>query len=548
MKGVVMTTTYTKHLAGHISPPQSVPLDSDQVLNSAGGYVYEVDSFARLRRFLILGSEGGTYYANERDATIDNIKCVEECIKVDGARTVNEIVEISVAGRAPKNDPAILALALCVAQGDEATKQLALGNLSKVCRIGTHLFTFVEFLNKLGTLTGRAKRRALADWYNDKEVDQAAYQAVKYRQRNGWSHRDVLRIAHPKAVDAEHAALFQWITKGTEDHPYQLPSIVTGYELAQKAVIIDQTVKVIRDYNLPREALKTEHLTSPEVWQALLDTGMGLTALIRNLGNMTRIGLLTATSDATKEVVRCLKDAEEIKKSRVHPMTILFALHTYASGGGWRSSKTWTPVTKVIDALDGAFYLAFGNVEPTNKNILLALDVSGSMGSPMGETSLTCRDASAAMALVTLAVEPNVEVVGFTSGSSRSQWSGYGAAITPLNISARQRLDDAVRTISNIPFGGTDCSLPVTWAQESGRKIDTFVTYTDSETWAGNIHPSQALKDYRRVSGIDAKLVVVGMVSNGFSIADPKDRGMLDVVGFDTSTPQIISDFSLGRI
>ncbi len=43
----------------------------------------------------------------------------------------------------------------------------------------------------------------------------------------------------------------------------------------------------------------------------------------------------------------------------------------------------------------------------------------------------------------------------------------------------------------------------------------------------------QALRDYRKKTGIAAKLVVVGMVSNGFSIADPDDGGMLDVVGFD---------------
>ena len=67
-------------------------------------------------------------------------------------------------------------------------------------------------------------------------------------------------------------------------------------------------------------------------------------------------------------------------------------------------------------------------------------------------------------------------------------------------------------------------------------------------TWAGNVHPARALADYRRASGIDARLVVVGMVSNGFSIADPNDPGMLDVVGFDTATPQLISDFARGAL
>ena len=83
---------------------------------------------------------------------------------------------------------------------------------------------------------------------------------------------------------------------------------------------------------------------------------------------------------------------------------------------------------------------------------------------------------------------------------------------------------------------------------EGGRRVDTFVVYTDSETWAGDIHPVQSLRAYRAASGIDPRLIVVGMVSNGFSIADPSDPGMLDVVGFDTATPQLISDFASGAL
>ena len=71
--------------------------------------------------------------------------------------------------------------------------------------------------------------------------------------------------------------------------------------------------------------------------------------------------------------------------------------------------------------------------------------------------------------------------------------------------------------------------------------------YTDNETWAGNVHPAQALRDYRRARA-STKLVVVGMASNGFSIADPTDAGMLDVVGFDTATPPVIADFARGMV
>jgi 60 kDa SS-A/Ro ribonucleoprotein len=82
------------------------------------------------------------------------------------------------------------------------------------------------------------------------------------------------------------------------------------------------------------------------------------------------------------------------------------------------------------------------------------------------------------------------------------------------------------------------------WALKAGVKADTFVVLTDNETWAGQVHPVQALRQYRERAGIAAKLVVVGMTATGFSIADPKDAGMMDVVGMDAATPQVIADFA----
>ena len=102
-----------------------------------------------------------------------------------------------------------------------------------------------------------------------------------------------------------------------------------------------------------------------------------------------------------------------------------------------------------------------------------------------------------------------------------------------------------VRQIGNLPFGGTDCALPMVEALKHRWAVDAFVVFTDSEAWAGNIHPTQALREYRERMGIGAKLVVVAMASNGFSIADPDDKGMMDVVGFDTATPMMITDFCL---
>jgi len=286
----------------------------------------------------------------------------------------------------------------------------------------------------------------------------------------------------------------------------------------------------MREARVPRECVPTQWLKSPEVWEALLAT-MPMTALIRNLSTMTRVGLVTQTSLAANAITDQLCDPHRLAKARVHPLAILSALSTYKAGHG--KTTTWEPVAKIVDALDRAFYASFGHVEGTGKRMLLALDVSGSMGcDSIAGVNLTPRVASAAMALVTAATERDHAFVGFST------------QLVPLTISPLQRLDDVERAISGLPFGGTDCARPMVWAQDNRVDVDTFVIYTDNETWAGNVHPAQALRLYRDARGIPAKLVVVGMTSTGFSIADPDDAGMLDVVGFDSAAPPVIADFA----
>ncbi len=532
---------YVKYLTNRKATPQHQPIpESQQVPNSAGGYSFAVDDWTRLDRFLILGSESGSYYATERQLTIQNTDAVLRCLQNDGLRTVRRIVEISDAGRAPRNDPAILALALASALGDAETRHAASEALPQVCRIGTHLFHYAEYVNSLRGW-GRGLRRTIANWYVNASAEDIAYQAVKYQQRDGWSHRDLLRLAHPVAPSNEHNLVFHWIVRGwpgvgEEPHPVKAGQIIWAYERAKTAPK-REIIRLIRDYRLPREALPTEWLTDPDVWETMLPH-MGLTAMLRNLGNMSKIGLLADRNRGVVNfVTKAIADGEQLRRARVHPIAVLAALLTYKQGHGMRGSGEWQPVTKVIDALDAAFYAAFGNIVPCGKRIVLALDVSGSMDDSRiaGIPGLTARIGSAAMALITAATEHDYAVVAFSHQMVR------------CNISPRQRLDDVADALRRIPMGGTDCALPMRWALDNKVQADAFVIYTDSETWYGDIHPVQALQRYRETMNIPARLVVVGMVSNGFSIASPDDAGMLDVVGFDTAAPQLISGFVRGE-
>jgi len=513
------------------SQSQAIP-GSSQVENSAGGFSWKVDDWKRLDRFLILGSEGGTYYIHQEKLTRENAEAVERCIKEDGARVVTRVVEISESGRASKNDPALFTLAMCASLGDNPTRKAALENLSRVARIGTHLFHFASYVEDFRGW-GRGLRTAIGNWYNSKSPEDLGFQVTKYQQRDKWSNRDLLRLSHPKAPSPEHQQIYSWITKGKGETSSK---IIEGFERAQATTNETELAYLIKEYGLTIEMVPTQFLTSSLIWSFLLPN-LGYTALIRNLGNMSKSGLLVRGNFPTNEAITTrLTDPDAIKKSKVHPIGILTALLTYSQGHGIRGKGEWEVVPDIVDALDQAFYISFGNVTPTNKRLVLALDVSGSMswGEIAGIEKLTPRLASAALAMVTYKIEKKVVLLGFQD------------KLVELDISRHSTLKGVEEAISNLSFGRTDCAQPMLWASESKTAIDTFSIYTDSETWFGKIHPSQALDKYRRETNIPSKLAVVGMVSNGFSIADPDDSGMLDVVGFDTATPEIISQFIEG--
>ncbi len=545
--------------------PQSEKLPgSNQEKNSGGGFSFLTTDMERLRRFLILGSEGGSFYVGEKELTIDNLAAVNRCIVQDGIETVRQIVSISEAGRAPKNDPALFALAMCAAYGDDDTRRFALISLPNVARTGTHLLHFASFVNSMRGW-GRGLRAAIADWYTLMEPGKLAFQIVKYQSRDGWSHSDLLSKTHPQpaANDATMAEILTYIKKGWPDvgkqpHGNRDLQIIWAHERAKSASEAE-LIELIQQYRIPMESIPTDKRT-PAVYQALIPGG-GITWLIRNLGNLSKHGVIgTGKWTQVDAVCERLTNEANIRAGRVHPMSILMALTTYKSGKSQKGESTWPVVAKVCDALESAFYKAFGNVQPTGSRFVLALDVSKSMDqNGVNGSILTAREASAAMALVTSKVEERVVTIGFTAGdrkgdtgqaftSGRKHGNFPYNAVSELPLGRYDRLVDSVGYLRTLDFGGTDCALPMQWAMANGVEADAFVIYTDNETWAGNIHPSVALQQYRDKTGIPARLIVVGMTATQFSIADPNDAGMLDVVGFDTEAPAVISEFAAGRV
>lgn len=562
---------------GRDLPPQTQPdigsrnLGNDQIKNDAGGYVNQVECLKQLQRFAIIGCEKGTYYASEEKLEVKNVESLDKLIASGkGLDAVNLLKEISLNRRNVKQGALLYAYAILCRCNNSEVKQAAYKEINNLCRIPTHLFMFVNFCEKVsaGSGWGRAHKRAVGEWYlqfNEKP-ERLVYLITKYKMREKWSHKDVVRLSHTH-VDMEDkspmAFLLRYITKGFDkakqyyleeenEATVKIANLVKIYEEASRCMVADQLCQYISTHKLAHEHCPTEMLREKSVWAALLPH-MPDEAMLRNLGRMSNLGMFETNGQDEQMVLQKIEslnpglpsgeqsqgNTEESGRRLMHPYKILIAKVTYEAGHGDKGKLTWTPNEKIVKALETAFYKAFKAVRRTGKTYYLAVDVSGSMTSPViGCSNISCSMAAATMMMVTARREQNTIIKGFSQ------------KMTDLGINMSDTLQEVMTKVGKVTMGSTDCAQPMIDAMDMKRRdIDVFVIYTDNETWYGQVHPSEALRQYRQyASNRDVKLIVCGMAANNFTIADTGDLNMLDICGFDSEAPQVISQFTEGKL
>lgn len=506
--------------------------EADQKVNNTGGFTFTLDQWGVLDRFLMLGTESGGYYVGKKEKTAKGFDTVKSCIAADGLRVVARALEYSLAGRAPKNDPSVVAIALAAVYGDPLTVEAAYDALPRIARTGTWLFLFVSILDSLGKWNAAAKR-GVSKWYTAKSVDRLAVQLLKYQSRDGWAHRDVLRLAHVKPSSDIQSNMFRWSVKGSDGLALgaAVPRLLVDFETLKRTDIKADVLQIIEsNADISWEMVDTRWMKDKDVLSALVQN-MGLTAVIRKLGALTAHGVIAPLSAGSKLVISKLTNGDELRKQRVHPITLLNAFKQYQAGRGLKGSLTWSADQRVLDAIDDAFYAAFDTIETPKKNYMIGVDCSGSMQSSQvnGMENLRAIEVAGVMALAIVKRQPNFFIAGFNN------------RIGELKITPKMRLDTVTKTMLAFNWGSTNPSLLYSFARENKMDVDTFVTITDNEVNCG-VHPAQALREYRNASGKHSASVIVGTEMSEFTIADPKDPRQLDIAGFDSAAPQLIGE------
>ncbi len=282
----------------------------------------------------------------------------------------------------------------------------------------------------------------------------------------------------------------------------------------------------------------------PEVPFQMLDSlGLGTaewTEIAKNANwHMTRMNLNTfkrhgvfGTKGMVKMVADRLRDPELIANAKVFPYQLMAA---------YQAAEGLDPL--LTNALQDAMDISLANVPEFKGSVLLCPDVSGSMsqnhvtGARAVPSKIKCIDAAGLITAAFLQKNPTALVTPFEQ------------RLRNAKINPRDSIMTMAKTIANLGGGGTDCSLPLAYANSENLKFDTVVYISDNESWAdrykgrgtGMMHEWTTFKKRNP----KAKLICIDLCPNTSVQADSsKDR--LNVGGFSDTVFDVVSDFMEG--
>lgn len=563
-----------------------------QHLNDAGGYVFSATDEAFIERFLILGT-GGTYYVDAKSHTQASIDKILEIASTDEGflmivntmKRVNGLLE-GTRSLVLKPATSIFMLALLWKHFVEKRHLLEafIGERSIVANMSL-MMSFLADLKAVShttsvTASSRLKKVAsqwfegTSNWvYGNASPESGrwlAMQSLKYRNREGFSVKDVLRILHHKPESQGIEDVMAYLVRGNfVDNGEEYSDLILAYEAA-KISDEPQLVQLIKDYGLTREMIPNKMLTN-KVWRALLGLDgakfrMPLMALVRNLKNMLVSGVFGFDSSMKAEHEEALKFVREIltgqgaiktiTRSRIHPMQFYLALKklqrrpsAYSDGKKYDGEydavfyDTRYAANFLCEALMEAVMISFDALPKSDRKISIAMDVSGSMKSEVGTLGISSIEASAVMALVLIRSFPNSDVFAFTSQGNK--W--YGATeYRKIHVTPKTTIEGLMEIVNGLGFGNTDCSLPFSNARQNNVFYDGFIIMTDNEDWGGHEQPADALAKYRNQVNPNAKVIFAAFEAMDGSLNMPDDMNSIDIVGLDASITQVASTFFNG--
>ncbi|XP_012253968.2 RNA-binding protein RO60-like isoform X1 [Athalia rosae] len=479
------------------------------------------------------------------------------------------------SGMVPNPETLVFALALCARQKKESLRHAAYDAVKTICTTPQHFILFTKFASELAKSAPEPKhgwgsgwRKAASDWYLSKDAMELAKCVTRYKGRYGWSHKDIIKLSHPKTTDIAKQAVLKYILFGLKVAKQEFsdkPDAAEVLEYIQKVEDFkhceDEVVagRLLEIHNLSLEHVPGHLLKSREVWNSLIPT-MSITMLLNNLQRIHNIGLLKPYAVEADKIIDVITDKERLIRENVHPALVLITIKNYEKSGkplSYEKQKVKDaakkpspppirPNRKIIETLYKTLGYSFDLqiLKPTGLQYMITIDMSKAMQeSRVWQCgNINAAEAGCLIALCLLRCEKNVTVATFKN---------TGVHIVNLDkMYTNASLGQIFKKMKQMPTGPVNLEKPIIWAAQEKKKYDVFINVVDViDKRFGNgsriDNPRRAIKNYRsKMSQDNAKLVTCAMTTPQIGNPIDEDKNVLTICGFDANVPKIIEAFA----
>lgn len=483
----------------------------DVIVNAAGGKAHAFGARHALAQIAVTGTINDAFYA---DATAQLDELLALCFDVDAEYIAKTAIYARRHGR--MKDTPVLLLAWLAAFDGALCERI----FDRVIDNGSQLRSFVQALRS-GTVArkslGSRPKRLVQQWLERASDDALIHAMVG----NAPSLADVIKMVHPRAASIERAALYGYII-GKEVDASKLPQVLRDFEQFKR----DPTVAVPK---VPFQMLTAQPLSKAH-WCAIAKTA-SWTMTRMNLNTFARHGVFDERQWVELIAAR-LADQKLIEKAQAFPYQLL---------------TTWQATSALPDpiraALREAMEIAVRNVPKLKGSVAIAVDVSGSMSSPVtghrqGATTKTrCVDVAGLMAAAVLAKHPGAIVLPFND------------RVRPWGRPKSNSVIETAEALAKLLGGGTAISAPIVELNRIGMAPDTVLIVSDNQSWidhrAGRETETEVAWRKLRSRNPDARLICVDLQPYT-NTQSPDDEQVLNVGGFGDQVWQVIAGFSHG--
>lgn len=244
--------------------------------------------------------------------------------------------------------------------------------ISKVLSRGDEVMEYlaaVKALSNKGIVIPSAKKVAAKGLQGLTERSALRYSGGS----KAWSMSDALRVVHPTPLNDAQSALFKFIVN--KDKTGSLSKAWESLNEAEQSKL-PLISKVVYGENLEDVSWESARSAGETDWTVLAPK-MGYMALLRNLRNF--INEVPSSKTAFWDfVLNKISDKKEVEKSKQMPYRFYTAYKTISSGVPEGREKK-----RVLSAISNALDHSAWNMPLMEGNTLVAVDVSGSMSSPV---------------------------------------------------------------------------------------------------------------------------------------------------------------------